>query len=204
MKIDNELTLRRRRQILEAATVIFARYGYRQTDVQYIADKAGIGKGTVYRYFPSKKQLFLSAVDQGMQNLKQKIDSDMEKSKDPFIQLQNAARAYLNFFHDHPEIIELFIQERSEFKDRKMTTYLVYREASLQKWQKLFSKLMEQGKVRQMPVSRIIDVLNSIFYGTIFSAYFTGNPKSGQKQAEEILDIVLNGILHKSAVDPEI
>ncbi len=202
--MDNELTLRRKRQILEAATVIFARYGYRQTDVQYIADEAGVGKGTVYRYFPSKKQLFLSAVDQGMQNLKQKIDSSMENSKDPFIQLQNAARAYLNFFHDHPEIIELFIQERSEFKDRKMTTYLVYREASLKKWQELFSRLMEQGKVRQMPVSRIIDVLNSIFYGTIFSAYFTGSLKSGQEQAEEILDIVLNGILYKSAVDPEI
>src|SRR5205809_668753 len=45
----------RREQILAAATELFAREGFAQTDLQQVADALGIGKGTVYRYFPSKR-----------------------------------------------------------------------------------------------------------------------------------------------------
>lgn len=193
--MNNELTVRRKTEILEAATRIFARYGYRQTDVQYIAEDLNIGKGTIYRYFPSKEALFMAAVDQGMQNLKTRIDTAVQNVQDPWQQVRKALQAYLNYFYHNPEIIELFIQERSEFKDRKKPTYFVYREANTPRWRNLFQGLMEQGQIREMSVDRIIDIFNSLMYGTIFTAYFTGDLRSGEEQAEEILDVILYGIL---------
>jgi len=44
----------RRRDILDAALILFARRGFNETTVQDIAAEAGMATGTVYLYFPSK------------------------------------------------------------------------------------------------------------------------------------------------------
>jgi len=46
--------------MLETALRIFARDGFHNADVQVIADEAGVGKGTVYRHFGNKQELFLA------------------------------------------------------------------------------------------------------------------------------------------------
>ncbi len=46
-----------------------------------------------------------------------------------------------------------------------------------------------------MPVERITDVMSQLIYGTMFINYFTGQQKSPEVQAEEILDVVFHGIL---------
>jgi TetR/AcrR family fatty acid metabolism transcriptional regulator len=48
----------KRNRMIEAAFTLFLKNGYANTKVIDIADEAGVGKGTVYEYFPSKEQLF--------------------------------------------------------------------------------------------------------------------------------------------------
>ncbi len=50
-------------QILQAATRVFARSNYRLASIADIALEAGISEPAVYRYFPSKKDLFLRILD---------------------------------------------------------------------------------------------------------------------------------------------
>ena len=47
----------RRDAIAQAAAEIFVHKGFGQTTVQDIATRAGIGKGTIYEYFPSKEAI---------------------------------------------------------------------------------------------------------------------------------------------------
>lgn len=53
-----ERTMKKRHAILEAAAGLFGRRGFHDTRVEEIADLAGVAKGTVYEYFPSKEDLF--------------------------------------------------------------------------------------------------------------------------------------------------
>src|SRR5262252_186099 len=85
------LAERRREEILAAATRIFARLGYPGTDLQIVADRLGVGKGTVYRYFPSKEALFLAAADRGMTLLKGRIDAEAERAKAPLDKIVRAS-----------------------------------------------------------------------------------------------------------------
>jgi AcrR family transcriptional regulator len=48
----------KRDAILAASITLFGRYGYRRTSMEEIAREAGIAKGTVYLYFPTKEVLF--------------------------------------------------------------------------------------------------------------------------------------------------
>lgn len=192
---DPELPGRRRQAILAEATRLFARDGYPGTDLQNIADALGVGKGTLYRYFPSKRDLFQAAVDNAMIGMRRAIDDAIKDVDDPLDRIALAVRQYLKFFHDHPENVELLIQERAEFRDRKKPTYFTFREANVERWREVYRELIRQGRIRDLPVDRISDVLGDLVYGTMFTNYIAGRKQSLVTQAEGIIDLVFHGLL---------
>lgn len=192
---DAERTERRQREILDVATHVFANSGYAATDVQVVADELNVGKGTVYRYFPTKEQLFLAAVDQGMQKLTQTVDAAAEKAEAPIERIECAIRAYLKFFDRHSDILELVIQERAYFRNRKQPTYFAYRDANIERWKELLRELIQAGVVRDVPVERLTDVISDLLYGTIFTNHFAGRRKSLASQCEDVLDVAFHGML---------
>ncbi|MCP4134348.1 MAG: TetR family transcriptional regulator [bacterium] len=54
---------KRLRQIKVAAINLFKHNGYNNTSVSDIVEKAKVGKGTFYEYFPNKEELFIQCVD---------------------------------------------------------------------------------------------------------------------------------------------
>ncbi|MFM7151934.1 MAG: TetR/AcrR family transcriptional regulator, partial [Gemmataceae bacterium] len=104
-------------------------------------------------------------------------------------------RAYLRFFKNHPEQVELLILERAEFRDRKRSTYHDHREAGRPRWNRLVSDLVSSGRLREMPVSRVMDVVGDLLYGTMFTNHFSGGTKPLEEQAGDILDIIYHGML---------
>jgi AcrR family transcriptional regulator len=162
-----------------------------------VADRLGAGKGTVYRYFPAKEALFLAAADRGMRLLLETTDREAAYARDPLDRIVRATRAYLRFFHEHPEVVELFLQERAVFRGRRRPTYFLHRDANLAPWHILLRGLMDVGKIRPMPVARISDVFNAALYGAIFTNHFEGKRRSPARQAREIIDVIFHGILSR-------
>jgi AcrR family transcriptional regulator len=194
----NGLAERRRDEILSAATRLFARDGYECADLQEVADALEVGKGTLYRYFPNKQAIFQAAVDRVMSSMQAHIDTQLPAIEDPLDRIAAAVRAYLEFFDAHPEYVEMLIQERASFKDRKKPTYFEHREKNLGRWQELYRKLIAAGRVRQMSVERITDVMSNQMYGRVFTNYFAGRTKPLREQADDLLDVIWNGILTQS------
>jgi len=195
---DAERTAFRQEQILDAAATLFAEHGYSDTDTQLLADRLRIGKGTLYRYFPSKRDLFLAVADRVMRQMRQQVDAAVAPVEDPLDRVTAGVHAFLAFFGEHPEYVELLIQERAQFKDRKRPTYFVHREANVERWRALYRALIAAGRVRPVPVERITDVMSDLLYGTIFTNYFSGREKPFDAQARDLIDIVFHGILTDS------
>ncbi|MCK5376574.1 MAG: TetR/AcrR family transcriptional regulator, partial [Acidobacteria bacterium] len=53
----------KRQHLVEAAAAVFAEQGFTSTRVADIAERAGIGKGTVYEYFTSKEELLFAVFE---------------------------------------------------------------------------------------------------------------------------------------------
>ncbi len=192
---DETLTARREEEILAVATRHFAAEGFHNADLQLLADELNVGKGTLYRYFKNKEDLFLAAVDRGMRELHSYIEARTLNIVDPVERLRTAVRSFLSFFDGNPEIVELLIQERAEFRDRLQPTYLRHREANIGPWQEMLRGVINEGRVRKVPVMRITDVLSNLLYGAIFTQHFTRKKISLEHQAEDILDIFFLGLL---------
>lgn len=185
----------RRSEILEAATKVFARVGFAATDVQEIAAVAGVGKGTVYRYFPSKEELFLATVDLGMRRLTTTVDLAAANAVEPLARIAAAIEAYLAYFDQHPEMIELFIQERAHFRHRQQATYFIHRDANIGAWRELLVELVRDGLVRDLPIDSLLEVISDLLYGTLFTKHISGRKASLSSQCEPIMQVIMNGIL---------
>jgi AcrR family transcriptional regulator len=185
----------RKEEILTEAARLFAERGYSETDTQLLAETIGVGKGTVYRYFPSKRELFLAAVDRVMRMLRERIDQGIEEIDDPLKRIERGVLEFLSFFAEHPAFVELLIQERALFKDRKRPTFIEHRLVNLQRWRDMYRGLIAAGRVRDITPEGITEVVGNLLYGTIFMNYFSGQAESADKQAQDLTGILFNGIL---------
>lgn len=193
---DPELEGRRKAQILETAAKVFAGYGFAATDVQRIAERIGVGKGTIYRYFPTKEQLFLAAVERGLKELEAEMDAVMELPLDPVEMLRRAVRGYLAFFHRRPEMAELFIQERATFPHHHRPLYFATQDAEREcQHAEFWKRCVASGKVREMPAERFFAVVGDLLYGTILTNLLSGRPADPAAQADDILDVIFHGLL---------
>lgn len=192
---DRTLPARRREEILCAATLLFAGKGYAAADLQGVADRLGVAKGTLYRYFKSKRAVFLAAVDRGMRMLGVAIDESSQHEADPLRRIRLSIEAYLRFFREYPELCELIIIERAEFRDRRTPTYFRHREANRTKWRAFYGALMQEGLLRTVPVDDLLGVIGNVVYGTMFTDFFTGSERTPEEQAAAITEVLFRGIL---------
>jgi AcrR family transcriptional regulator len=196
---DHDLEARNRARILDAATALFAERGYADTQVQTIADKLGVGNGTVYRYFPTKEKLFLAAVERGLGELTAAMDRVMDGPGEPIGLMVDAIREYLRFFHRRPEMAELFIQERAAFRHHHRPLYFVSKDEDDCKHAEFFRRVREAGVVRDMPQERFFAVVADLLYGTILTNLLSGRPVDPDAQAADVLDVIFHGVLTSAA-----
>jgi len=195
---SDEAMLARREEILETATELFADHGFSDAVTQVLADRLQVGKGTIYRHFASKQALFLAAADRVMRKLQEQVNANIAGIDDGLERIERGISAFLSFFAKQPSYVELLIQERAYFKDRKRPTYFEHREINIERWRQFYRDLIAEGRVRDMPVEQITTVVSNVLYGIMVTNFFNGQPKPSDIQAKEILDVVFLGILTES------
>jgi AcrR family transcriptional regulator len=194
---DEALCEKRRDEILDAAAVAFAKYGYADTEMQRIADAVGVSKGALYHYFPGKEAMFFAAADRGMRRLDETTNLAADAVEDPLERMAEAVRAYLTFFRDHPEFVELLIQERAAFPERERPTYFAYLESGTnkKKWAEDLQASIDAGRLRPQPVERIQNAMCDLLYGTMFTSHFARHRRPVAEQTRELIDFAFRGIL---------
>jgi len=195
---SDEAMLARREEILETATELFADHGFSDAVTQVLAERLQVGKGTIYRHFPSKRALFLAAADRVMRKLQEQVNANIADINDGLERIERGIATFLSFFAEHPSFVELLIQERAHFKDRKRPTYFEHREINIERWRQFYRDLIADGRVRDMPVEQITNVVSNVLYGIMVTNFFNGQPKPSDIQAREILDVIFLGILTES------
>jgi len=86
LKIDKE---KKRKEILLAALSEFSEKGFSKATIQNIADKAGIGKGTIYEYFKNKNEIIDSSFRYFQKDLEVDLETLLLSKENGFGKLKN-------------------------------------------------------------------------------------------------------------------
>lgn len=182
-------------EILTAATRVFAERGYQVADMQAIAELAGVGKGTLYRYFPSKESLFISALQRQLDGLKTVAERARNAQADPLEQLRAVMLAYLEYFAANPEFVELLVQERAEFRNQVASLYFVRAQESRPYWLEMFRKIKAAYPVRDLDEGDMMDVCAELVHSAAVSNNSPLSKKPPKRQLEIIFEIYTRGIM---------
>ncbi|WP_433249446.1 TetR family transcriptional regulator [Actinomadura nitritigenes] len=101
----------RKRQIVRAAGRMFAEQGYPQTTMDQVAERCGISKPLVYGYFGSKDGLYLAAVEQAQEELRQIIERTFETGGPRADPLLWALVSYFEFMEARPHFLAALVRD---------------------------------------------------------------------------------------------
>jgi AcrR family transcriptional regulator len=190
----------KRQAILEQAIRTFAELGFRGTDVQVIADRAGVGKGTVYRYFKSKEELFWATTYEVMLRLEQCLNEAMEEVAGACAKFRAAATAHARFFQENPEYLELTVQDRAEFHGSGPESHREHHERMIRQMGEILQQGIDAGEIRPVDPQQTTIALGSLLYGAgILGCHLRS--VDVQRMTEHGVDIFLRGISRENACD---
>jgi AcrR family transcriptional regulator len=85
-----------RERILDGASRAFKTSGFRATSVPAIASEAGVSVGLIYRYFPSKEELFLSVCARETEATVDELAASLGQIADPHQRLEAAVDQFVS------------------------------------------------------------------------------------------------------------
>lgn len=91
----------KREAIIYSALEMFERDGFHKTKVEEIAKGANVGKGTIYEYFDSKKDLFCEMIKFMMDRYIDIIKDVVEEDVDPITKFHNLLKLQLELTKIH-------------------------------------------------------------------------------------------------------
>ena len=183
----------KRHAILQQAIRTFAELGFRGTDVQVIADRAGVGKGTVYRYFHSKEDLFWAATFEVLLRLERHLLEAVDVANGACAKMRAAAIAYARFFEANPQYLEMFVQDRAEFRGSGPESHREYHQKMVRRFEDILQRGIAAGELRPIDARQTTHALGSLLYGiVVLGAHLA--PVSAVDMAEYSMDIFLRGI----------
>src|SRR3954464_7181641 len=92
----------KRRAILDAALELFAERGFHGTPVPLVAERAGVGAGTIYRSFESKEALVNALYQRWKQTVVNRMVTDFPADKPPREQFRIIWERMVDFALTHP------------------------------------------------------------------------------------------------------
>ena len=141
---------RKRRAILEAATTLFLRNGYRGTSMDEIATLAAVSKQTVYKHFADKEGLFSEIVTGTVNEVSDPVHDEvlnLEHSGDVEADLRGLARRLLGRVMQ-PRILQLrrlVIGEAGRFPELGRAFYEQGPGRTITALATVFERLTERG-----------------------------------------------------------
>lgn len=94
-------------QILDAAAQLFAKRRYHEVRMDDIAGHAGVAKGTLYRYYRDKEDLYLALTIHGMHRLYEESQSNIIGPGDSEQKLLDFITHIVRFYEQYPYFLEL-------------------------------------------------------------------------------------------------
>src|SRR5215468_9858256 len=106
--------LERRQKILTAAAELFGANPYDSVQMRDVAARAAVGKPTLYRYFPSKEELFLEVFKSGLDRLDAEVATILKDGDRPGRAMERLLEALLGALGGQVAALRLLTDDHSQ------------------------------------------------------------------------------------------
>jgi AcrR family transcriptional regulator len=184
-------------EILAAARSEFASKGFANATVDGIAERAGIAKGTVYLYFPSKSDLFLALLRQGVLELHEDVRREMDAAKDARRKLRAFLHARLAYCARNREFFRIYYTEFLPLRTRitgERPEFLDLYEQQARLLEGVLRRGIRDGDLREFDVARTVRLIYELIRAAVAQHILERPDDPVEETTDLALDLILRGI----------
>jgi AcrR family transcriptional regulator len=189
--LTEEEQARRRKEISHTSVHLFLSKGFNETSMREIAEAAGIGKSTLYDYFPSKPDILLSFVENEIQRLTEQAKEIAKQNVGAKEKLRQMMFAYMEYLAANEDFYMKLSTEVQRLAQNNLERIQRKRHALQDMLRDIIEKGVQEGAFRQ------VDSLlaTRVIFTALTPAIYTTRPSgSRQQMMEEAFTLMLKGI----------
>lgn len=181
--------------IMEMARTVFCEKGYGEAVISEIAQRLGVVEGTIYRYFPSKRDLLIAVASDWYEQMLSDYDQQLQGLRGTWNRLRFMVWRHLMVIHDDPAMCRLVMGELRVLPEYRKTPVYELNRAYTQRTLAIIEEGMASGEFRpDLP----LQVVRDMIYGGVEHhtwAYLRGvGDFSPDEAADSIVDIIYRGL----------
>lgn len=187
----------RRLELVQAATELFLKYGYRKTSMGDVATRAGVAKGTLYLYFQSKAELLLRVLTEEKRCFMDRLAPIEDSSLSSKAKLRHFLIVALTAGREMPLISRLISGDKELFvalKEFPEDLMLQRRKATID----LIAELLKQGITAHGWSRKDVGDRANVICAMMYFAHILDDPNvlggmSRDKFAEVLSGVIVDG-----------
>jgi len=106
----------RREEILSVAEGLFSKNGFFKTNMAEIAENAQFAMGTVYKFFKSKEDIYISLVESKVEEMVRQLERAIHDSGSAQEKIREVIRVKLAFADQNRDFFRIYVSEWSGFE----------------------------------------------------------------------------------------
>lgn len=148
----------KRQFILETALSVFSQFGFHGSTIEQIASNADISKTNLFYYFKSKEELYLTILENILNDWLAPIGS-FDEADEPKIALERYIRLKLELSRDQPEASRLFCLEIIQGAPILKNYLSGELKELIEEKSKVIEGWIHQGKMKQIEPTQLIFII---------------------------------------------
>lgn len=182
-------------KLIRSAAAAFAEQGVKGANINLISLGAGLGKGTVYNYFPSKTELFLAVLEQAGSELAGEIKEAVTIEQPGMAQFKQLISGLLAHYAKQPDMSKMLIRAVAAHRVTDQQAALAAMEPFLNRLQDCLIAGAEQRVLREDldPFLSAVTVWGMINHQAAFHWLVSNRPLDPEGLTELIMTYFLSG-----------
>lgn len=131
----------KRERILAAALKLFAHEAYQAVTMDRVAVAAGVAKGTLYLYFPSKDALYLGVLSDGLDTAYRTYMASADPKLSVVERMRRSIAVMVEFYDQRRDFLQFFATEEPRLSEARNRII----EGSRERGFNFFATLIEEG-----------------------------------------------------------
>jgi AcrR family transcriptional regulator len=182
----------KRERILAAGLRLFANQTYQAVTMDRVAEAAGVAKGTLYLYFPSKEALYLGILSDGLETVSKRYQATIDPRRDVGERLRHAIDIMIQFYDERRDLLRLIATEEPRLAAARERLKQTARERGFVFFTTLIEEGMRSGVFGQTD-SRAATL--AILGGIRSVLLYYGATRPAESISEELGDFYLKGLV---------
>ena len=199
--MTEQLSTEKQSVILDAARKRFAYYGFSKVTMDEIAADVGMGKASLYYYFPTKESLFEEVVKQEKNQFFNDIKAMTEGKTAPCEMLRRYAAKRIEHFRNLANLRALGFQQHGEMKSWSVGLYEDFQKQEVQALMRILQIGKRNGDFVISNPQQSAEIIMQMLYGPrswylhkLQRSLDDETYKLLEQATKEIVEIILNGI----------